>query len=342
MDAGYMNMPYQWRRYYEKQDIRRAGNYVGAGFLLSNVLASVLTSILMIIISILYPQMYNDLSNMIWVLQFYLSIFMFTVPFLIVPSGVHSSVSEVVTLKKVRFGMCTLLVLMTLGVSSLANFVSIGVDYVWTGIFGRELVTPSFDMPDNIIIKWIYIISVTAVPALVEEFALRGIVLGSLRRFGNMFAVVISAILFGLMHGNLVQGIFAFILGIALGICVIMTDSLWPAIIAHFLNNLMATILNEVVTLQVTEEMAGLISLAYMMGIMVIGIIALIIVLVKYGGRLKLRPDTVISAGGRTGIFFTSVGMIFALLMFAATMFINEFGSDITNFLQDFINQYAY
>ena len=84
------------------------------------------------------------------------------------------------------------------------------------------------------------IVSTAVVPALAEEFAIRGVVMQSLRKFGDKFAVVISAAVFSLIHGNFEQIPFAFVVGLALGYVVIRTDSIWAGILLHFINNFWA------------------------------------------------------------------------------------------------------
>lgn len=83
----------------------------------------------------------------------------------------------------------------------------------------------------------LFYIAIAVVPALIEEMAFRGIIMQSLRRFGDSFAVICSAVLFGLMHCNLQQIPFAIMAGIFIGYAVVITDSLWTGIIIHFLNN---------------------------------------------------------------------------------------------------------
>jgi len=80
-------------------------------------------------------------------------------------------------------------------------------------------------------------ISTVVTPALVEEFICRGLILGSLRRFGDGFAIIVSAILFGLMHGNFQQIPFAFLVGLVLGFIVVKSGSLWVAVAVHAFNN---------------------------------------------------------------------------------------------------------
>lgn len=83
----------------------------------------------------------------------------------------------------------------------------------------------------------LYFVDIAVVPALSEELMFRGVLLGSLRRYGDGFAVAGSAILFGLWHGNFTQFAFAFLCGLVMGLAVIKCRTLWVSILIHFLNN---------------------------------------------------------------------------------------------------------
>ena len=50
-----------------------------------------------------------------------------------------------------------------------------------------------------------------------EEILFRGFLLQNFKRYGVRFAIIFSAILFGIYHGNIVQTPFAFILGLMKG-----------------------------------------------------------------------------------------------------------------------------
>lgn len=90
----------------------------------------------------------------------------------------------------------------------------------------------------------LYIIRGAMAPALIEEFALRGVVMQPLRKFGDKFAIVMSALIFAVMHGNMVQAPFAFILGCAIGYLVIITGTLWTGVIIHFINNAFSIVMS--------------------------------------------------------------------------------------------------
>ena len=81
-------------------------------------------------------------------------------------------------------------------------------------------------------------------PALIEEFLFRGVIMGSLLRFGKPFAIFTSALVFGLVHGNLVQIPFAFMVGLVIGAMVVETNSIWTGVIIHFINNFISLCLD--------------------------------------------------------------------------------------------------
>lgn len=94
---------------------------------------------------------------------------------------------------------------------------------------------------------WGFLLSVLAVaviPALIEEFMFRGAVMGSLLKFSKPFAIFTSAALFGLMHGNLVQIPFAFMVGSVIAFADLETGSFWTGVVIHFLNNFLSVILD--------------------------------------------------------------------------------------------------
>ena len=72
---------------------------------------------------------------------------------------------------------------------------------------------------------------------VVEEIVFRGCILRGLERYGKWFAVLISALLFGVFHGNLIQSPYAFLVGLVLGYVAIRYNIVW-AMVLHMINNL--------------------------------------------------------------------------------------------------------
>ena len=82
------------------------------------------------------------------------------------------------------------------------------------------------------------VLVVAVVGPLVEEAALRGLVLGAVReRFGVLAAVLVSAVAFAVLHGSLWSLVPFLVLGLVLGWLAVRSRSLWPAVIAHVVYN---------------------------------------------------------------------------------------------------------
>lgn len=75
------------------------------------------------------------------------------------------------------------------------------------------------------------------IPPLVEEFAMRNVLMQSLRKYGNVFAILASAFAFGIFHGTPTQIPFALLCGLFIGYAVIATESIWTGVIIHAIVN---------------------------------------------------------------------------------------------------------
>ncbi|MCK6548457.1 ABC transporter permease subunit [Myxococcota bacterium] len=75
-------------------------------------------------------------------------------------------------------------------------------------------------------------------PAIAEELVFRGALFGLLRRsVSPITALVAQALVFGAMHGSVFRVLPTGALGVALGLLVVRTGSIWPAVVAHALTN---------------------------------------------------------------------------------------------------------
>lgn len=120
------------------------------------------------------------------------------------------------------------------------------------------------------------LIYVSLIGPIAEEFVFRGVALRALERYGKVFAIVVSAILFGCFHANLMQGMFAIIVGIILGYVTIEYSIRW-AILLHIFNNFIFSQLLSLVTAALSPAMQDLI----ITGVMVLFFIGGMIILFK-------------------------------------------------------------
>jgi membrane protease YdiL (CAAX protease family) len=97
-------------------------------------------------------------------------------------------------------------------------------------LFAEEIIGAEFSLSA--------ILTVAVLPAIFEEILCRGLVLRALlKRYSSVVSIVVSALMFGVIHLNPWQFVTAFLLGILLGWIVLKTGSIVLTVIAHFLNN---------------------------------------------------------------------------------------------------------
>ena len=92
-------------------------------------------------------------------------------------------------------------------------------------------------------------------------------------------AMVISGVFFGIYHGNLVQGVYASILGILFAYFMELTGSLWASVLLHVGANIWSLIL---------PELAGVILKKYPMGVM---LLLLILMAGMYTGTVYFQKQ---------------------------------------------------
>lgn len=221
-----------------------------------------------------------------------------------------------------------LLIPICMMVCIIGNFATGFISVFFDSLFGIEFTQPEdngeYTTAGGVLLS---VLLTAVVPALVEEFAIRGVVLQSLRKYGDGFAIVMSSVVFALMHGNMVQIPFAFIAGLALGYAVIKTGSMWTGIIIHFLNNLIAVVTVTAYDI-FSETVSSIISYGIYAVIFAVGIICAL----KY---TKKNPNLTaclsrgtcgcLSLGEKVSKFIFTVPMLIAIgiMIFETSLYIS-------------------
>jgi len=91
---------------------------------------------------------------------------------------------------------------------------------------------------DNSIIgKILFFIEIAILPAILEEVLFRKVMLSGARKHGTKFAIIYTAIMFGMIHMNIPQAVNAMLMGIIFAYIVVKTGTILPVMILHFINN---------------------------------------------------------------------------------------------------------
>lgn len=118
--------------------------------------------------------------------------------------------------------------------------------FILSSLFALDLINSLLKLPDNN--EWLFkemsgsvyiIIPIAFLGPIVEEIVFRKVIV---QEFLNMslkpyMAILLSALLFGLIHMNPAQMVFAFAAGLIFGWIYLKTGSILPGIIGHIINN---------------------------------------------------------------------------------------------------------
>ena len=306
-----------WKR--ERRKIRGAGNGIGLASIGYVALALLLGTIYSIVITFIFPaaNIHGEIyvtETVEWVFNLFSYIFTLLVPFLIYALCIKIPVKVAFPFRKAKFGLTLGGVFISLGVGVIASYAT-GLLQVILEFFGIGITMPEYETPETLPAFIIYCLSLTVLPAFIEEIIFRGIVMQSLRRFGDIFALVASSLIFGIFHLNLIQMPYAFILGLCIGYFVMRTGSLWVAVIIHLVNNSVALAF-EIFGGELSENAWYIANLGYNLVCIILSVIALALVLMKYKDMFRFEPSkTVLSPGKKALYFITSPGMIIALVI---------------------------
>ena len=244
-----------------------------------------------------------------------LYLMMVVLPFAVLIPIFHLRLRDIYPLRRTgRPGLVLLACIGGLAVCMISNYLT--SEYVMVlesfGIGDASSALPLDNSPAG---KVMYLIIVAVLPAFAEEFAFRGVAFQLLRPYGKTLAIFGSAFVFGIMHGNLVQIPFAFVVGLFFGYVVAETGSIWPAVLMHFLNNGFSVL--QEFALEGLSETASMhmVYLSYIL-VTLIGLLALVCVLRQDRHFFRVQEDCTTRLGNKDKFraFVGNVGMILAFV----------------------------
>lgn len=306
-----------------KKSIFRCSMFIGSAMLISVGIQLIFSFAIMSVLSFM-GYSYNRIIEIFtdtwsgYLLNTVGLVLVCTIPFIILKGINKQPICEICSFNAPKKDLVLPCVIFSLGGAMVANVFTSYFVTVLDNYFGFEATQGtigdnSFSGPIELIYT---VVCAALVPALFEEFAFRGMIMGSLRKFGDMPAILVSALIFAFYHGNFIQIPFAFLVGIILGLVVIISDSIWPAIIAHFLNNFYAVIVNSI-----SKDYPIIVSNSFLL-IVFAGIIALIVLIKKKAFSNIKRKIYVLSDSSKFLKMILSPTMIiyFIIMVFSALM----------------------
>lgn len=198
---------------------------------------------------------------------------------------------------------------------------------IFFSLFGLNPANLPWEFPNGIVAWGLFILNYTLVPAVVEEFVCRGIILGSLRPYGDGLAVVVSSLIFSLLHRNMIQIPNAFLVGLALGFFMVKTGSIWTGVVIHFINNFLVLCLSvgmELAAASISEDTLLVIELLWYVFYLFFGALGLTYLFGIRRLKIDLYPgEAPITPYDKLSAVFLNIPMILALLAFGVVTFLS-------------------
>ncbi len=265
---------------------------------------------------VLEPEIAKYLSDpaVLQVLQILFATFSLTVPFILIFKLFSYRISDLISFEKPKKNTALTLFLFGLAFCAFSNMSTSLASQIFDFLgFNYNVSYP--ESPKGVFGFMLSLISTVAVPALVEEFACRGIVLGALRKFGDSFAIIASAILFGVMHGNFEQIPFAFLMGLVLGFATVKSGTIWVAVAIHAFNNSISVFCDYALA-DVSQQYQNIFILVLFIVLLLLGILALLLQKQNSEEFYSLaKSETVCTEKQKYKWFFTSATVIIFIVL---------------------------
>ena len=248
------------------------------------------------------------------ILQILLSCIMFLLPFTIAAKCIGLRIDQTIKFGKAKKGTFLPFLLFGIGFCSFSNIAMSYADQIFQG-FGIDYDVDFGDNPTGVFGFLLSFIATAIVPALVEEFACRGIVLELLKKYGQGFAIVASSIIFGIMHGNFEQIPFAILVGLILGYIYVKTGSIWTGVLVHGVNNAISVIFTYLQN-TMSLNMQNLLYMVYLIISMLAAVIGILLFAKKGDDNYNLvKHEDIITEKEKYIYFFTSWAIIVFIVL---------------------------
>ena len=299
----------------EKKALKRSFNKLGLAIIAQQAIYELLAFIIIFTLKLINKK-YNcnlDISNgtiMIIIVS------VGFIPFLVLRGKEFINYDLKVKNKSINIKAILLGILLVLGLNYISSFITLILTTI-LGSFGASIETSQEVL--NFSNSTSMIIYAVLIGPVFEEFVYRGAVLRYLEKYGTKFAIIVSAVMFGMMHGNIIQIPSAILVGIVFGF-IAKKYSIKLSILLHIINNAFAVSV-DFVDSQIVMGLLGLFVIAIIVA--TIAIIVVYIVNNRYKIKNWLYNNKI--EKGYIKYYFSSITIIILTIYFIfITVFLNK------------------
>ncbi len=235
------------------------------------------------------------------------------------------------------------------------NYVGIALMAIVEGIIGQPISNGTADLISDAPI-WLLALIVVVIGPIVEELIFRKLVIDRLSVHGELFAIIVSSVAFGIFHQNIYQLFYATLLGFLLGYVYLKCGDIKVPVLIHMVMNLLGSIValfvqekadtlleileNEAyatgempydVIFQLYDAICAILSYdALVYGMAIAGFVILIIGFSRKKFRLSRECPLPLDAGGLTEATLLNAGTLLFLALSAIITMMNMISQIIT------------
>ena len=151
-------------------------------------------------------------------------------------------------------------------------------------IFGIQQNIAQTSEPSSWVDFLLLTFTLAIVPAFCEEILFRKTILGALLPYGEGFAIISSALIFGLMHQNILQIFYTTMAGIVIGYAYAKTRSYLCVFLIHFVNNF-TSVIQEIIYTNLSDPYATFLIAIMSATILLSGAISVFVLMIKEKNR---------------------------------------------------------
>ncbi len=331
---------------FNQKEAKKHFSGLGLRYFIFTLVVNIVQIVALHIASAIDPEIMNSESNVFWVSM--LPIMLLVYPIWVLTFEKGKLEKSNLTKHKMSFGQFIAAFVMSYAAMYVLNMLGIGITSGIAAVKGSDVLNIGVELAENLesIPK---IVVVTFLAPVFEELLFRKLIVDRTAQYGEGLAVILSASMFALFHGNLNQGIYVFGLGLFWAFIYVKTGHIGYTILIHSLINFMGSVVSVKVAglVDIEEYVSALTSndanvimeylssngirvyvfVAHSMIVMSMVIIG-IILFILFRKRFTFNTaEKQIPKGKRFGTTILNVGMmlycIFWLVVTVAQLFIN-------------------
>ena len=249
--------------------------------------------------------------------------------------------------EKIRFSELFKIFLVAEAFMTVGNFIGTYLNLFIGSFIGSS---PS-DTTSELILQsdmWLVILVAVIIGPIVEELIFRKLLMDKLGMYGDRLAIIVSAVSFGIFHGNFYQFFYAAMIGFVLAYLYSKTSNIWYPIALHMIINFLGSVipmllmdklarfeeLSEIVlngteiTDEISAEFAQLSTVVGTYSLVNIAMtIAGLVIFFKNRRRIFVsdRCEVLIPKERRANVIFANFGVISFLVICGALMALSLF-----------------